>query len=31
MSYAEIIEMQTRNLVKTLLEGDKFKGFYLTW
>ena len=31
MSYAEIIEMQTKNLVKTLLSGDEFNGFYITW
>ena len=31
MSYAEIIEFQTRNLVKTLIDEDEFKGFYLTW
>lgn len=31
MSYAEIIEFQTRNLVKTLIDGGEFKGFYLTW
>lgn len=31
MSYAEIIEFQTRNLVKTLTDEDEFKGFYLTW
>lgn len=30
MSYAEIIEFQTRNLVKTLIDGGEFKGFYLT-
>ena len=31
MNYAEIINEQTKNLVKTLLDGDKFNGFYLTW
>ena len=31
MSYAEIIDLQTKNLVKTLLENDEFNGFYITW
>lgn len=31
MSYAEIIERQSKNLVNTLINGDKFRGFYLTW
>ena len=31
MSYAKIIELQTKSLVKTLSDGEEFKGFYLTW
>ena len=31
MSYAEIIELQSKNLVNTLIDNDEFKGFYLTW
>ena len=31
MSYVEIIELQTKNLVKTLLIDDEFYGFYITW
>ena len=31
MSYAEIIDLQTKNLVKSLIDGDEFRGFYLTW
>ena len=31
LSYAEIIELQSKNLVNTLINGDKFKGFYITW
>ena len=31
MSYADIIELQSKNLVNTILNGDEFKGFYLTW
>ncbi len=30
-SYADIIELQSKNLVNTILNGDEFKGFYLTW
>lgn len=31
MSYAEIIELQSKNLVNTLINNDEFQGFYLTW
>lgn len=31
MSYAQIIDLQTKNLVKTLLHDDEFNGFYITW
>lgn len=31
MSYAEIIELQSKNLVNTLINDEKFKGFYITW
>jgi CRISPR-associated protein Cas1 len=31
MSYAEIISLQCDNLVNTLLNGEEFVGFYLTW
>ena len=31
LSYAEIIQLQSKNLVNTLINGDKFNGFYLTW
>ena len=31
MSYAEIIDYQTKNLVKTLINEEEFNGFYLTW
>lgn len=31
LSYAEIIELQSKNLINTLINGDKFNGFYLTW
>lgn len=27
MSYAEIIELQSKNLVNTLINDEKFKGF----
>lgn len=30
-SYSEIITLQCNNLVNTLLNGDEFRGFYLTW
>ncbi len=31
MSYADIIESQSKNLVNTIINGDEFKAFYLTW
>ena len=31
LSYAEIIDLQSKNLVNTLINADKFNGFYLTW
>ena len=31
MSYADIIESQSKNLADTLINGKKFSGFYLTW
>lgn len=31
ISYAEIIDLQTKNLVKTLIDGEEFRAFYLTW
>ena len=31
MSYADIMELQSKNLVNTIINGDEFKGFYLTW
>lgn len=31
LSYAEIIDLQSKKLVNTLINGDKFNGFYLTW
>lgn len=31
VSYDNLIEKQSRNLVKVLLEGGKFNGFYLRW
>ncbi|WP_407380293.1 CRISPR-associated endonuclease Cas1 [Methanobrevibacter sp.] len=31
MSYAEIIDYQTKNLVNTLIDDVEFNGFYLTW
>ena len=31
LSYSDLIEKQSRDLVKALLKGDKFKAFYLRW
>jgi len=31
VSYSDLMEKQTQNLVKTLLNGEKFNGFYLRW
>ncbi len=31
MSYADIIDLQSKNLVNSIINGDEFKGFYLTW
>lgn len=31
LTYAEIIDEQTKNLVNTILNGDEFNGFHLTW
>ena len=31
LSYADLIENQSKNLVNSLLHGDEFKGFYLRW
>lgn len=31
VSYADLIEKQSKNLVDALLEGGKFEGFYLRW
>ena len=31
MSYLEIIDAQSKNIVNTLLYDEKFEGFYLTW
>ena len=31
VTYSDLIERQSKNLVKTLLEGEKFNGFYLRW
>ena len=31
MSYSDIMELQSKNLVNTISNGDEFKGFYLTW
>ena len=31
VSYDDLIEKQSKNLVKTLLNGEKFNGFYLRW
>lgn len=31
LSYCDLIGRQSENLVKLLLEGRKFKGFYLRW
>ena len=31
LSYAQIMDLQTKNLVNTLLNDEKFNGFYITW
>lgn len=31
LSYDNLIEKQSRNLVNVLLKGGKFNGFYLRW
>lgn len=31
VSYFDLIERQSENLVNVLLEGSKFEGFYLRW
>lgn len=31
MSYADIIDLQSKNLVNSIINADEFKGFYLTW
>ena len=31
VSYSDLIEKQSKNLVNTLLYGEKFNGFYLRW
>ena len=31
VSYSDLIEKQTRNLVNLLLNDEKFEGFYLRW
>lgn len=31
LSYADLIEKQSKDLVNLLLHGDEFKGFYLRW
>ena len=31
MSYLEIIELQSKNIVNTLMNDEEFNGFYLTW
>lgn len=31
LTYAEIIDEQTKNLVNTIFNGDEFNGFHLTW
>ena len=31
LSYSDLIEKQSRNIVKVLLNDEKFKGFYLRW
>lgn len=31
LTYAEIIDEQTKNLVNTIINGDEFNGFHLTW
>lgn len=31
VTYSDLIEKQSKDLVKLLLEGEKFNGFYLRW
>ena len=31
VSYSDLIQKQSEDLVQTLLEGEKFNGFYLRW
>lgn len=31
VSYSDLIQKQSEDLVRVLLEGEKFNGFYLRW
>ena len=31
MSYADIIDLQSKNIVNSIINANEFKGFYLTW